>query len=276
MKALKVYGPGCAKCEDMAALVKDVSNELGLDVPVEKITDVMQFAVAGVIMTPALAVDGKIVVSGRVPSRDEMRELLQISGNSAEPGREQPLAEKEPESGSCGCGSGACCSEGKSPGGIPGKGSFWRNLTVWIVIILVAISVIKLANRKAREAEAGVETSLSTEGAAVKDDRVELVYYQYGARCPSCVRMEKWVGEAMAGAFKNEMDQGLVVWRSIPADERTVRDYGLTTKSILIKSFKGGVETGWKTMDKIWDLNSSEGEFKQYLEQGVREALKAI
>lgn len=271
MKSIKVYGPGCTKCENMTALVKDVSNELGLNIPVEKVTDVMQFAVAGVIVTPALVIDGKVVVSGRVPSRDEMRELLQTSNNQT---AETPQEKKKTP---CGCGSGGCCGSGaEGSASPPKKSSFWQKLIVWIVIILVAIAAIKLANRKAKESGAAPGAAATIENPVAKDNRVELVYYQYGARCATCVRMEKWASETINAAFRNETDQGILVWHSLPADEQAVNRYGLTSKSIVIKTFKDGTETGSKTMDRIWDLNRNEEEFKKYLEQGVRETLKNI
>ena len=64
MNNIVVYGPGCAKCTALADVTKQAMQELHLDASLEKVTDAMQFAVAGVLVTPALAVDGKVFVSG--------------------------------------------------------------------------------------------------------------------------------------------------------------------------------------------------------------------
>lgn len=67
MKSVKVYGPGCKRCETTEAMVKDAAQKLGLDVEVEKVTDQKSIAMAGVMSTPGIAVDGKLVHAGGVP-----------------------------------------------------------------------------------------------------------------------------------------------------------------------------------------------------------------
>jgi len=67
MKSVKVYGPGCKRCETTEAMVKEAANKLGLDVDVEKVTDQKSIAMAGVMSTPGIAVDGKLVHTGGLP-----------------------------------------------------------------------------------------------------------------------------------------------------------------------------------------------------------------
>lgn len=71
-----IYGAGCAKCKQVEQVVRDVVAERGLDVDVEKITDLVAIASAGVLGTPAVAIDGTVAVAGRVPSRDEVASWL--------------------------------------------------------------------------------------------------------------------------------------------------------------------------------------------------------
>ena len=73
MKRIVIYGPGCAKCTALAQVTEQVMRELCLEPLPEKVTDAAQLAAAGVLETPALEVDGRILVSGTVPSRDEKR-----------------------------------------------------------------------------------------------------------------------------------------------------------------------------------------------------------
>jgi small redox-active disulfide protein 2 len=73
---IQVLGTGCPKCAKLAANVAQAVAELGLDCEVEKVTginDIMQF---GVMMTPALAVDGEVKAVGKVPTPDEIKTLL--------------------------------------------------------------------------------------------------------------------------------------------------------------------------------------------------------
>lgn len=77
MREVKVLGPGCPKCRALEEEVRKVVAELGLPVKVEKVTDVGEIINYGVMLTPALVVDGRVVVSGRVPPRDEIKRWLQ-------------------------------------------------------------------------------------------------------------------------------------------------------------------------------------------------------
>ena len=67
MKTVTVYGPGCKRCEATEKMVKDAAAKLGLAVEVEKVTDAKSIAMAGVMSTPGIAVDGKLVHAGGMP-----------------------------------------------------------------------------------------------------------------------------------------------------------------------------------------------------------------
>lgn len=73
---LTIYGSGCAKCEKLNANAETAAQALGLDYEVEKITDVNGIIDAGVMHTPALAVNGEIVVEGKIPGPDEIKPFL--------------------------------------------------------------------------------------------------------------------------------------------------------------------------------------------------------
>jgi len=67
MKTVIVYGPGCKRCDTTADMVKSAAERLGLEVTVTKETDMAKIAMAGVISTPGISVDGKLVHSGGLP-----------------------------------------------------------------------------------------------------------------------------------------------------------------------------------------------------------------
>jgi small redox-active disulfide protein 2 len=73
---IQILGSGCAKCRQLAAVTEQAAHEMGLTYELEKITDVTRFADFGVMFTPALAVDGVVKASGKVPSLDEAKKLL--------------------------------------------------------------------------------------------------------------------------------------------------------------------------------------------------------
>ena len=76
MKTIQILGTGCAKCNRLSDAAEQAANELGLEYELEKVTDMLRFADFGVMITPALAVDGEVKVSGRVPSQDELKQML--------------------------------------------------------------------------------------------------------------------------------------------------------------------------------------------------------
>ncbi len=73
---IEVLGPGCAKCKTLEKLTKEVIAETGVTAEVEKVEDIVKIVSYGVMSTPALVIDQKVAVSGRVPSKDEIRKLL--------------------------------------------------------------------------------------------------------------------------------------------------------------------------------------------------------
>jgi small redox-active disulfide protein 2 len=73
---LQILGTGCAKCNALTMTTEKAAQALGLPYELEKVTDLKQIMAFGVMTTPALVVDGKVKVSGKVPSVDEIKQLL--------------------------------------------------------------------------------------------------------------------------------------------------------------------------------------------------------
>ena len=76
MKHVKVYGPGCKRCEATAEMVKNAAAKLGLDVEVEKVTDPREIVQAGVMSTPGVTIDGKLVHAGGLPDASKLEGWL--------------------------------------------------------------------------------------------------------------------------------------------------------------------------------------------------------
>ncbi len=73
---VKVLGPGCANCRKLERVTRQAIAELGVDATIEKVEDYPSIVGYGVMRTPALVVDEKLVLSGRIPKAAEVRELL--------------------------------------------------------------------------------------------------------------------------------------------------------------------------------------------------------
>jgi small redox-active disulfide protein 2 len=76
MKKLLVYGTGCPKCRKLAESVEAAAKTGGIAYTLDKVTDIGEIVKAGIMMTPALAVDGVVRVSGRIPDAAELAAIL--------------------------------------------------------------------------------------------------------------------------------------------------------------------------------------------------------
>jgi small redox-active disulfide protein 2 len=73
---IKVLGTGCLKCKTLEKLTRDAVEELGIDATVTKVEDIMDIMQYNVAKTPALVVDGKVLVKGSLPSYDALKKML--------------------------------------------------------------------------------------------------------------------------------------------------------------------------------------------------------
>ncbi len=73
---IQILGTGCAKCKKLGELADQAAKELGLEYEIEKVTGIPEIMEFGVMTTPALAVDGKVLAAGHVPSFEKVKELL--------------------------------------------------------------------------------------------------------------------------------------------------------------------------------------------------------
>lgn len=73
MLNITVFGPGCARCKETEKLVRQAVAGAGLAADVQKVSDIQAMARAGVLLTPAVAINGKVKSAGRIPSESEIR-----------------------------------------------------------------------------------------------------------------------------------------------------------------------------------------------------------
>lgn len=89
---IKVFGPGCSKCQEAERLVTSAVREAGIEATVEKVSDFRKMMSLGIMSTPAVAIDGKVVCTGHLPTKNEVLDWL--SGKS----------DAKTGSGNCACG----------------------------------------------------------------------------------------------------------------------------------------------------------------------------
>ena len=73
---IKILGTGCSKCKTLEEITRKVVKDNGIDAKVTKVEDIVEIMKYNIMTTPALVIDGKVVVKGRIPSEKEIKQLL--------------------------------------------------------------------------------------------------------------------------------------------------------------------------------------------------------
>jgi small redox-active disulfide protein 2 len=73
---IKILGTGCPKCKTLEKITRDVVEQNGIDASISKVEDIMEIMNYGVMSTPALVVNGKVEIKGRVPSAEDIKKVL--------------------------------------------------------------------------------------------------------------------------------------------------------------------------------------------------------
>lgn len=76
MKTVQILGTGCPRCKKLAERAEAAAKELGIEYEIEKLTDINAIIKFGVMMTPALVVDGEVKSVGKVPTADAIKDML--------------------------------------------------------------------------------------------------------------------------------------------------------------------------------------------------------
>jgi small redox-active disulfide protein 2 len=77
---IQILGTGCGNCQRLTANAEKAVKELGLKTEIEKVTDIREIMKFQILMTPGLAIDGKVRSAGRIPSSEEIKSMLQETG----------------------------------------------------------------------------------------------------------------------------------------------------------------------------------------------------
>jgi small redox-active disulfide protein 2 len=192
---IQIFGTGCEKCTKLYDAVQKVVQQHGLQATVEKISNIDEITAAGVMMTPALAVDGQIVSAGKVLSEGDILHFL--------------APEHAPQ---CGC-----------HGHVEGQ-PVNRMKQAITILLLVGASLALMVMREMKRSEAPATVSLSKQGTTV--------YYFYGDhRCATCNKMEMLTKKAVQD--KGVVYQAVNL--DEPRNEHFIKDFQLDARVVVIQ-----------------------------------------
>ena len=159
MTKIQILGSGCDKCRKLAANAKLAAERIDLPCEIEKIEDINQITAFGVMMTPALAVNGKIVSSGKVSTPEEIVGFL--SAPACDCGGQCASPETKTTESSCCCGTPAesaapCCCGGD------GKKKIMTIVLLLIVVASIVFMIIRRIADHTSPAAPSAETELVT------------------------------------------------------------------------------------------------------------------
>jgi len=279
---VQILGSGCDKCKKLTANVKQAAEQHNIPCDIEKVEDINKITEFGVMMTPALVVDGKVVNVGKVLSVDEVAKFLTVPACDCGGACEAPAkAEKPAEScccsapaptSSCGC-SGeeaatSCCS---------GSGGGGKKVMTIVLLVFVVTSIGFMVLKQIKGSDAAVSATPGTEqvsSGAPQNANAMVVYYFHGnQRCFTCNKIEELTKQAIEAKYAKELADGNVIFKSVnveePVNEHFVKDFGLTTRSVVMQ--KNGK---FEKFDAVWTLVREPQKFTEYIQNGAAEMLK--
>jgi hypothetical protein len=147
-----------------------------------------------------------------------------------------------------------------------------KHIVTAVLLAFVAVSVAFLIMKERRPGTP--ETVAPAEGAPAASASTVVYYFHGTRRCPTCRKFEEYTNEAIMAAFAEDIKAGTFAWRAIntdePENEHYVKDYVLSTKSVVLSAVNGGKETRWKNLPRIWELVGDKAAYIAYIQDEIR------
>ena len=139
-------------------------------------------------------------------------------------------------------------------------------LLLFVVVSIVAVVV--------KERRGGADSNLGSATAGVVQKDKTIVYYFHGnKRCVTCKKIEVFTCDAVNKGFSEMVKEGALELRIVnldqSANEHFVKDYQLTTRSVVLSKIKDGKEINWERLDRVWDLVDDESAFIEYVSKEI-------
>ena len=116
-----------------------------------------------------------------------------------------------------------------------------------------------------------------TNQAQTKDRKITVYYFHGNMRCMTCRKIEAYTKEVIGG-YTEALKNGPLEWQVVnvdqPSNEHFVRDFQLTTRSVVIEETSDGKRTRWKNLDRVWKLTRDKNAFLKYIQDEIQTYLK--
>jgi hypothetical protein len=152
----------------------------------------------------------------------------------------------------------------------------WRAVVTALLLVFVAASVVALIMKESR---AKPQMSAAPVAVAQPAARKIVAYYFHGnVRCMTCRAIEAQTQQTLQSQFADVLKSGLLEWRvvnlDVPGNEHFIKDYQLTTRSVVLVEFKDGKQVRWLNLPHIWDLVHTPPAFSEYIVTETRRYLE--
>ena len=167
----------------------------------------------------------------------------------------------------------------------------FKRATLILILLLFAFSglVVGQSSEKQESQKLPLKTdtlkeTVTDSTAAAKTEAKEKIeskviayYFHSTRRCATCKKLEEYAREAIEGGFEDELENGILVIKSVNTDQdenqHFIDDYKLYTKALILSRVKEGEEVEWVNLDKIWKLVGNEDKYKAYVTSELEEFL---
>jgi hypothetical protein len=156
----------------------------------------------------------------------------------------------------------------------------FRFVIASIALLLLYLLIFPIYGNEKKQTDSSlavkgpVELVNISKAKATAGHKIIVYYFHMTARCETCMKIEKLTLEAVNEAFKKELGAGTIETKVINIDEDAnshfTKDYKLRAQAVIISDMAGSNEKRWKTLEKIWDYDSDEIEFKEYIIDEVK------
>lgn len=111
-----------------------------------------------------------------------------------------------------------------------------------------------------------------------KDVKVVAYYFHGDVRCPTCMKLEEYSGEAVNQGFVEETKKGALEFKAVNVDQDAnshfIKDYQLVSKALVLSRIENGKEVKWKNLDKIWTLVRDHDKYIEYVKDETKKMME--
>ncbi len=152
------------------------------------------------------------------------------------------------------------------------------SILIAFVIISIAVVIIKESRQKQQKNTVAAIPKITASESKISQNKKEgsylIVYYFHGnMRCRNCIAFEQYTKAALDEFFAEKMKEGKLIYKVVNVEdtenEHFIRDYRLTTKSVVLVQLAAGKEVKWKNLDEIWKLVANKEQFINYIKSEI-------